>query len=86
MPQATRVTIHVLAAVAEHERDVIAQRTRAGLRAAQARGVVLGGRKLPEINAAAQNAAAGFADGMREAGGREWHAMTVHRVRQGLSS
>src|SRR5262249_15598894 len=43
MPEATRLTIHVLAAVAEHEREMIAERTKAGLRAAKARGVVLGG-------------------------------------------
>jgi DNA invertase Pin-like site-specific DNA recombinase len=110
MPEATRLTIPVLAAVAEREREMIAQRTKGGLRAAKARGVVLGGPKLPEINAAAQKAAAGFADDLREvfagladhsmqaaadalnergirtASGGKWHAMTVHRVRQRLSS
>jgi DNA invertase Pin-like site-specific DNA recombinase len=50
MPQATRLTIHVLAAVAEHEREMIAQRTRAGLAAARQRGVLLGGPRLAEIN------------------------------------
>src|SRR5262245_19223833 len=58
MPQATRLTIHVLAAVAEHEREMIAQRTKAGLAAAKERGVVLGGPKIPTINAANQEAAA----------------------------
>jgi DNA invertase Pin-like site-specific DNA recombinase len=66
MPEATRLTIHVLAAVAEHEREMIAQRTKAGLKAAKARGVVLGGPKIPAINAVAQKAAAGFAEGLRE--------------------
>ena len=43
MPEATRLTIHVLAAVAEHEREMIAKRTRDGLRAARERGAARGG-------------------------------------------
>jgi DNA invertase Pin-like site-specific DNA recombinase len=65
MPEATRLTIHVLAAVAEHEREMIAQRTKAGLQAAKARGVVLGGPKISEINRTRQVAADSFAERLR---------------------
>jgi len=42
MPQANRLTIHILAAVAEHEREAISQRTKAALGAARTRGTRLG--------------------------------------------
>ena len=41
-PTATKFTIHILAAVAEHERDAISARTKAALAAAKAKGKVLG--------------------------------------------
>lgn len=42
MPAATPLTIHIMAAMAEHEASMISIRTKAGLAAAKARGVKLG--------------------------------------------
>src|SRR5262245_38775207 len=54
-PHANKLTVHILAAVAQHEREIISARTSAALKAAKARGKRLGNPKLSE---ARQHAAA----------------------------
>lgn len=46
MPHASRLVLHVMAAFAEHERQIIGERTKAALAAAKARGVRLGANGL----------------------------------------
>ncbi|HEY5236926.1 MAG TPA: recombinase family protein [Rhizomicrobium sp.] len=42
LPRASRLVLHVMAAFAEHKREMIRERTKAALAAAKARGVRLG--------------------------------------------
>jgi DNA invertase Pin-like site-specific DNA recombinase len=58
MPDANELTIHILGAIAQHERTMISQRTKVALAAAKARGQRLGN---PNGAAALQRAAKGNA-------------------------
>ena len=55
--------LHIYAALAEKERRLISERTKAGLAAAKRRGVVLGGMTAGSV--ASQQAAAAFAESVR---------------------
>jgi DNA invertase Pin-like site-specific DNA recombinase len=47
MPEATRITLHILAAVAEYERDMVSRRTKGPLPVAERRGKRLGNPPPP---------------------------------------
>lgn len=56
-PHANKLTIHILSAVAEEERRLISQRTKAALAQAKTKGIKLGTNNLPKSDAStAQNA------------------------------
>jgi DNA invertase Pin-like site-specific DNA recombinase len=59
MPHANRLTVGIMALVAEQERTAISERTKAALQAAKARGIVLGKPKGYKV----QNSAVGLVRG-----------------------
>jgi len=81
MPEADNLTIHVMAAVAEREAQLISSRTKAALGARKARGLTLG--KAENLNLAARQA------GAKTNLGRAVHDMRIVAAyalrRQGLS-
>jgi DNA invertase Pin-like site-specific DNA recombinase len=61
-PHANKLTVHILAAIAQHEREIISVRTSAALKAAKARGKRLGNPKLAEARCYAEAAKKETAD------------------------
>ena len=49
MPEANHFTVGLMACLADYERELISERTKAALKAAKARGVKLGNPKLAEV-------------------------------------
>jgi DNA invertase Pin-like site-specific DNA recombinase len=62
MPSANRLTIHLVSAIAEYERDLISQRVRAALAAAKRRGKPIGNPNARGVQPRAVAAAAQRAD------------------------
>jgi DNA invertase Pin-like site-specific DNA recombinase len=90
MPSANAFMINVYAAVAQEERRMISDRTKAGLAAAKARGVKLGGPMLPAMNEAQQAAAAGRAQALApvlaELSGMSAHKIAAELNRRGIAT
>jgi DNA invertase Pin-like site-specific DNA recombinase len=87
-PHATRLTLHILAAVAEHEREMISIRTKAALAAAKARGKALGryGAETlaPAHKAAAQARAEGLRSILAELAGQSTRAIAAELTARGI--
>jgi DNA invertase Pin-like site-specific DNA recombinase len=83
-PNVGPFTLHIYAALAQQERRMIADRTRAGLAAAKARGVVLGN---PALAAANRDAAVERAEALRsvfaELAGMSTHAAAAELDKRG---
>lgn len=62
MPSANRLTIHIVAAIAEYEREQISERVKGALRAAIARGTLVGNPAAREVQPQAVAAAQRDAD------------------------
>jgi len=86
-PQANRLTVHILAAVAEHEREMISKRTKEALAAAKARGVKLGGTgaNLPAVAGQGNRASIASRKAAARARARDLSPILANLQAQGLS-
>ena len=87
MPNANRLTVGIMAMVAEEERRAISERTKAALAAAKARGVKLGGRPESLKNTELGRQRATEARRAKAAGRAEDLAPVIEAIRaQGITS
>lgn len=84
MPHATDFQLHIFAALAQEERRLISERTKAALAQAKLRGTKLGrnGSSLAQINKAG---AARFADRMRNALPSAWQSLSYSELARRLN-
>ncbi|MBE7172467.1 MAG: recombinase family protein [Williamsia sp.] len=64
-PSANKFIVHIMAAFAEHERDLISARTKAALKAAKSRGVELGANGKYILSERNREASKAFAEKMK---------------------
>jgi len=85
MPSANKLTLHVLAAVAEAEAEMISQRTKDALRSAIARGKQLGGLRSNSATIGASGAAASVLVRQRNAkANAEYLLPAIEEIRESL--
>ncbi len=85
-PHANRLTIHILAAVAEDEAKRISDRTKAALQAAKARGVKLGGNRGVELTEATREAGRAARTAKADAHAADLGPTIVELQQQGITS
>lgn len=79
-PAANRLTIHILSAVAEHEREMISKRTKEALAAAKARGTKLGNPHGLSVKAAQRGRLLGIES--RRVRSREFAAKRIDAIKR----
>jgi DNA invertase Pin-like site-specific DNA recombinase len=83
LPEANEITVHIMAAMAEHERKAISERTRLALAAAKARGTRLGGLRW-DLSSVADKGRVAAIEARREASQR--HSSDVRPVIEAIKA
>ncbi len=86
MPSANKLTVGIMALVAQDEAERISARTKAALAAAKARGVKLGGNRGAELTDAAREASRAMRTGKAEARASDLAPLIKELQAQGVTS